>query len=105
VAKVAILGGGKQHVTLAERLFLKGFEVSLFGFAKYERPLPMQCKRLDQVLDNADIIVIPTPCTVDGVHLNAPYHDTSVPMTDLFILLRPMQVFIASLLPTLTAVP
>ena len=103
MAKWAILGGGQQHIALAEKLFLLGCDVTLFGFAQYERPLPMHCKRLEQVLADADLIIIPTPCTTDGIHLNAPYHDVAVPMTDIFEFMRYEQVFIASLLPTLTA--
>jgi len=101
VAKIAIIGGSHRHVAIAEALFLQGHDVALFGFARYERPLAMQCKNLAHVLAGADLILGPTPCALpvtcskDGPYLNAPFHDTPVRMEDVLTQMHDGQVFVA----------
>jgi len=101
VAKFVIVGGGHQQVAIAEALFLQGHDVALFGFARYERPLAMQCKHLAHVLADADLILGPTPCAQttacapDNAYLNAPYHDIPVCIEDILTQMYEGQVFIA----------
>ncbi|MCL2841267.1 MAG: dipicolinate synthase subunit DpsA, partial [Defluviitaleaceae bacterium] len=91
----AIVGGDKRNIALAEMLFRQGCDVKIFGFVNNERELPMQCKRLTEAIANAEYIIGPTPCSLGGGALNAPFHNEPLHMEDLFRLIKPHQKFIA----------
>ncbi|MCL1842461.1 MAG: dipicolinate synthase subunit DpsA [Defluviitaleaceae bacterium] len=89
----AVVGGDKRNIALAKKLFLLGFDVKLFGFEGFE--LPMLCKNLANTVSGASYIIGPTPCSLGGGALNAPFNNGSLYVEDLFRLMKPRQVFIA----------
>jgi len=91
----AIVGGDKRSVALADMLFSQGHEVKMYGFVNYERETPMQCKNLYETISEAEYIIGPTPCSHNGGVINAPFHNTSVLVEDLFRLIKPSQLFMA----------
>jgi len=93
--KFAIIGGDKRNIALAEMLYKQNDEVNLFGFVNHERELPMQCKLLNEAIKNARYIIGPTPCSLGGGALNAPFHNSPLYVEDLFRLIKPHQTFIA----------
>ncbi|MCL2388608.1 MAG: dipicolinate synthase subunit DpsA [Defluviitaleaceae bacterium] len=93
--KFAIVGGDKRNIALAEKLFRLGHEVRLFGFAESGLELPMQCKNLRETVLGARYIIGPTPCSLGGGALNAPFHNASLHMEDLFRLMKTGQTLIA----------
>jgi len=76
-------------------LYLQGYQVKLFGFVNNERELPMQCKLLNETISEAQYIIGPTPCSLGGGALNAPFHNSPLYVEDLFRLIKPWQTFIA----------
>ena len=91
----AVVGGDKRNVALAEMLFRLGHRVKMYGFANYEREMPMQCKNLYETITNAEYIIGPIPCAHSGGVLNAPFNGSPVLVEDLFRLVKPAQTLIA----------
>lgn len=91
-----IPGGDLRQLQVARALSEKGYNVSLFGFSDYSSDFSniRLCQTLDEAFEEADYVVLPLPCSSDGVHLNAPYHKQSIPLKDLFCRITPkMTVF------------
>jgi len=95
MGKFTVIGGDKRNIALAEMLFRQGHDVRLFGCVNNERELPMQCKLLNEAIREAQYIIGPTPCSLGGGALNAPFHNGPLYVEDLFRLIEPHQVFIA----------
>jgi len=95
MGRFTVVGGDKRNIALAEMLFRQGHDVKLFGFVNNERELPMQCKLLSEAISKAQYIIGPTPCSLGGGALNAPFHNGPLYVEDLFRLIKPHQVFIA----------
>lgn len=58
---ILIVGGDQRQIKLAEVLSKKGYEVCTYGQGNE-----------GEELKPADIIVLPIPCTTDGININAP---------------------------------
>jgi len=91
----AIIGGDKRNAALAEKLFRRGHAVCMCGFVNYEKSLILQCKNIGKAVQNADFIIGPTPCSHNGGALNAPFHNGTIYVSELFQWIKPHQIFIA----------
>ena len=91
----AIIGGDKRNVALAEKLFLLGHRVKMYGFINYERETSMQCKNLYETIFESEYIIGPIPCSHNGGILNAPFHNGPIMLEDVFRLIKPHQLFMA----------
>ena len=60
--KIAVIGGDKRFIYLAEELKKDGFEVKSCGGVS----------DIDSALENTDAVVLPFPVSPDGVYLNTP---------------------------------
>ena len=89
----AVIGGDKRNIALAEIIFRKGKDIKLFGFSGMN--LPFMCKNFSETVGKARYIIGPTPCSLGGGDLNAPFYDESLYVEDLFREMKPGQVFIA----------
>ena len=92
---IAIVGGDKRNIALAQMLFREGNHVKMFGFANHGQESAMRCKNLQEAVRKAKYIIGPTPCSHNGGALNAPFHNGALYVEELFKLIRPGQVFIA----------
>jgi len=91
----AIVGGDKRNVALAEMLFRQGHRVKMFGFTNYEQEIPSKCKNLHETINDADVVIGPTPFTHNSGILNMPFQNEPVLCEDLFKLIKPAQALIA----------
>jgi len=94
VRSFAVVGGDKRNIALAENLFRLGHRIKMYGFGGYERETPVQCKNMYETVAGAEYVIGPTPFAHGGV-LNAPFHDGTVLVDDLFRLIKPSQKLIA----------
>ena len=100
----AVVGGDKRSIALAEMLFRLGHRVKMYGFIDYERETPMQCKNLYEAISEAEYVLGPIPCAHSGGALNAPFHNTTIMVEDIFRLIKPSQIFMAGYMkPEITA--
>ena len=91
----AVIGGDKRNIALAELLFRRGYSVRLFGFEDGGPELSLRCKNLQEAISNAKYVIGPTPCSLGGGALNAPYHSQPLFIEDLFNIMGKNRVFIA----------
>ncbi|MEE0967922.1 MAG: dipicolinate synthase subunit DpsA [Clostridia bacterium] len=67
VGILSILGGDKRQIYLAELLENKGYRVRKFGIS----PKEDNCGSISEALDDAALLLLPTPVTRDGYRINA----------------------------------
>lgn len=82
--KIAVIGGDMRYTYTARTLALSGAECAVYGFdAPFaEGSLAVRCKSLDDAVTNADCIVLPMVCTLDGQHVNAPFSKEKINVLD-----------------------
>ncbi len=80
---VAVIGGDKRFVSVAEA-FLKRDNISalLCGFERLQPVIP--CVSPYDAARGADVLVLPIPCSVDGVNVNAPFAEREIPLERVF---------------------
>lgn len=91
-----IPGGDLRQLQVARSLSEKGYGVSLFGFSDYTSDFHhvRLCDTPEEAFENADYVILPLPCSADGVFLNAPYCKEKVPLRELYSYITPsMTVF------------
>jgi dipicolinate synthase subunit A len=93
--KFTILGGDKRNIHLSKLLAADGHIVNNLGFDSYDQEVIPEAASLNDALENADYVVGPIPCSHNGVDLNAVYSSKTLPMEDMFRLLKPRQIFFA----------
>lgn len=73
--KIFFIGGDPRQHTAAKKIADSGRFVSFFGgnFERYEKI--NYCSDLSEGVEDAKIVVLPLPSTVDGVHVNMPFFD------------------------------
>ncbi len=77
--KIALLGGDLRQYTAASVLNGRKWDVGLWGLersAEESRQELRICDSLEEVLTDADGVILPLPASVDGVHLNTPFYRT-----------------------------
>lgn len=84
--KFAVIGGDLRQVHLAGLLALEQYNVSAVGFDREVEVSPkvQLCATAAEAVQQADYIILPLPCTVDGSTVNAPYAKTSIPVSEIF---------------------
>ncbi len=84
---VAVLGGDKRFISATEA-FLKrdGVSVLLAGFESLQTVIP--CTNPYDAARGADVVVLPIPCTVDGINVNAPFAQREISLERIFRSMR-----------------
>ena len=80
---ILFIGGDLRQIYAAKTLFEKGYEVSFYGFEKFDR-MPKEFlafNNLKIALILSDIIVLPTPLMKNGV-LNMPFSEQIISFED-----------------------
>lgn len=94
--KFAVLGGDLRQLVTAKEFAADGYEVALFGFNEYQGDFGevTRCDDISSALGNADIIILPLPCSFDGIHLNAPFSKSEVKISRIFEIAGPEALFL-----------
>ena len=72
IKKVGIIGGDSRTLEVIRILRQKGMEVAVWGIdAKYIDSFAV-CDTFENAVDNADVVVLPTPPSEDEVRVNCP---------------------------------
>ncbi|MFI3324794.1 MAG: dipicolinate synthase subunit DpsA [Clostridia bacterium] len=80
-----ILGGDKRQLYLANSLQDDGYKVYICGFELSSETKGLEEEKLTAFLNKCDNIILPLPCTKDGVNIFAPYSCNDIPMNDFLI--------------------
>ncbi len=94
--RYSIIGGDLRSVKLAELIAQDGNSVNIYGFttAGFEIKLE-QSKTLAEAVVDSDVIIGPIPCSNDNEFINAPFHNESIHMNELFKAMNKNQLFLA----------
>ena len=86
----AVVGGDLRQAWLAGRLAQKGYPVhtALLDREVELSPRVHNEESVKAAVDAADVVVLPLPSCMDGIHLNAPLAQQTVTVEELFPLLR-----------------
>lgn len=93
--KLTIAGGDKRMLTVAENLAKEGYNVSVFGFDKYNisKPGIEYAEDVPSALFNSKAVILPYPCEKDGF-LNLPLSSRTLKMADIFAMADKEAIFI-----------
>ena len=83
---VAIIGGDRREVVLAEEFIKKGAKVWLYGFAQYKLPINKLIKQ--GIPAGADIIILPLPGVLNDHSIYSAYAAEKIYFTELNPLLQ-----------------
>lgn len=98
--KILILGGDQRQLTVAEEFLNDGYEVSFFAFESCDLPVPYYIYNdLNSALCENNIIIMGMPVSRDGIHLNTPYSEFTVKLSDILQGLKPGHKIFGGLLP------
>ncbi len=87
MTKIALLGGDERQIYTARMLARRGREVLVWGLGTdWARLSPARgVKTPREAIQDARVLLLPLPCTGDGVRLNCPLeHDASLRFASLF---------------------
>lgn len=89
---VSVIGGDLRQLTVANELHIEGYDVCVFGFDdKSLPPLTQKYADIDTALDS-EIIILPIPVSFDGIHINMPYGEDKLRVSDLVTKLNPLSL-------------
>ena len=92
----AVIGGDLRSIMLADLLVSKGYTVEIIGFSNLEyETLLTENPNMQAVIEKADIIIGPMPCSNDNESLNTPFHSERIWVNDVFKLMNNNQLFLA----------
>jgi len=82
----AVIGGDMRQAELASALRADGKRVRLFGFDSCSADFTgiEKCDDIRYAVTGADCIILPLPCSSDGVRLNAPLCSSSPKLSEIY---------------------
>jgi len=99
--RYGVLGGDLRSIKLAELIKDQGNIVNIYGFGKAEHDINFkeiaskEIASIDELIENADIIIGPLPCSYDNETFNAPYHFEKIYIKEVLKKINKEQLFIA----------
>lgn len=82
---IAIVGGDLRNVKLAELFSEDEYKVSIYGFKDIDIEPKLEVpESLSETVGNADIVIGPVPCSLDGQTLNCTYCERKIYVNELF---------------------
>lgn len=82
--KIGIIGGDMRQIALARRLGDAGFECATFGLPDREDiGRAVRCRDWQSSVEKSMAVILPVPVSRDGLHVNMPFADDPLSMTDL----------------------
>ena len=78
--KIAVLGGDARQIAMARALIEQGFSLSVWGLGEQGRSALKEIRSLSwqEAVSDANVLLLPLPCSVDGVRLNLPLESSDV---------------------------
>lgn len=94
--KFSIVGGDLRNVKLAEFIAAGGNSVNIYGFGKAGFDIKFkESNTLEEAISGADVVIGPIPCSNDNEFINAPFHNGSIHINEVFKCMNKNQLFIA----------
>lgn len=86
--KLAFIGGDMRQIYCARKIAKEGFETALYGFGAdvCDIGLCTKCVQLSDVLEKADVVILPLPVSNDNVIVNTPLSEKTVKIDELLAL-------------------
>ena len=98
IKRIAILGGDKRNVELANLLQEDGHEVLIYGFDKLDLLLNQPDKLHDAIVDS-DVIIGPLPFSEDYEHISTPFYSGKLRIEEVLGMINKNQIFTAGKIP------
>ena len=104
--KFLIIGGDLRNYELAKLLAKEKNIVYTYGLEEVlntnlEKENSFECNKIEEVLEKAEIIIMPIPLTKDGIHLNMPLSNKKIKIEFLINKIRNKIVFAGDVSETL----
>ncbi len=96
----SILGGDKRQIYLAEYLQKSGNTVKLFANNALDLSAFNCAEALTDTLEHTDILLLPLPCSKNGVTLNAPFYEKKIELQDIIANCPKKVIILGGKLPT-----
>ena len=88
-----VIGGDLRQVKMANSLVRDGHKIKVFGFKDVEFTDGVEiCDNIQNAVKEADVIVLPLPCSLDEQTINTPFYDEKISFKDLFTKVAKNQV-------------
>lgn len=95
INRFCIIGGDLRQVELANALAGKGYAVWVFGFRDVEFLASVnKAESLSEAMENAHVVILPLPCSVDGQTVNTFFYPEKVLLTDVFEKMSKQQILL-----------
>ncbi|MPM35965.1 Dipicolinate synthase subunit A [bioreactor metagenome] len=88
IKKIAVVGGDLRQIKLAESLLQDGFDVSVYGFDRFEDDHMIPTIDDLNMIKEAESVILPLPVTNDDVHLNMPMSCLELPLKEVLSLVN-----------------
>ncbi len=92
IQNFGIIGGDKRQLYCGRSMEEDGYRVAYCGFSK-EEGFPIHHDAVMTVLEQSDAVLLPLPCTRDGLTVNAPRSEQVVLLEELFDIFGKIPVF------------
>lgn len=91
-----VIGGDLRSIKLAQSLETDGAEVCIYGFDNTQVELTNRVSQdLKESINNSDIIIGPTPCSIDNETINTTYSSQKIYLNEVFKAMGNKQIFTA----------
>lgn len=85
--KIAIIGGDLRIIKLVEMFAKEDYEINVFGMERAENLNKFKnvhlMRKLEDTLENVDVVIGPIPLSSNGVDINTPFSDIKIKLEDL----------------------
>ncbi|HAN20462.1 MAG: hypothetical protein A2Y15_01930 [Clostridiales bacterium GWF2_36_10] len=83
--KIAVIGGDLRQLAAAKLFADNGIETAIYGFDLYKGDFSSvtKCMTPADAMHGSSAVILPLPCTVDKININAPLHDGKIVLDDL----------------------
>jgi len=92
----AIIGGDLRQVKMANSLVADGHIVKCYGFTEgldFSEGIIL-CISLQDAVENADTIILPLPCSLDDITVNAPFASSPISLDEVYRLINKNQILV-----------
>lgn len=98
IKRIAIIGGDKRNIELANLLEEDRHQVLVYGFDKLDLLLN-KTEKLHEAIVDSDVIIGPLPFSEDYEHINAPFFTGKLRIDEVLGVLKKNQIFTAGKIP------
>ncbi len=85
IKSFAVIGGDKRQIYCGRSMQEDGFEVMFCGFDKCREEFSLELHELSELTERCDALILPLPCTRDGVNISSPLSEYTLPLSDIAV--------------------